>query len=81
MKHLSVLRRFGRKVVAPVSGLVPFAWAGLASAQTTGTDYSSLTGAVDFTTAITAILAVFAALAGVYVVMKAGSLILSKIRR
>ncbi len=43
-------------------------------------DFSTLTDAVDYSTAITAILTVFAALAGVYIVMAGGSLILSKIR-
>lgn len=44
-------------------------------------DFSTLTTAVDFSTVITALLTIMAALAGVYIVMRGGSLILSKIRR
>jgi hypothetical protein len=43
-------------------------------------DFSTLTDSVDFSTAITAILLVMAGLASVYIVMKGGSLILSKLR-
>lgn len=45
-----------------------------------GPDFSTLTASVDFSTAIAAILLVMAGLAGVYIVMKGGSLILSKLR-
>lgn len=51
------------------------------SASAAGPDFSTLTSAVDFSTVITAILAVFAALAGVFVVTRGGQLILEKIRR
>jgi hypothetical protein len=43
-------------------------------------DFTTLTDSVDFSTAIAAILLVMAGLAGVYIVMKGGSLILSKLR-
>jgi hypothetical protein len=53
--------------------------AGVASA-TTGPDFSGLTSQVDWTTAIAAILLVMGGIASVYIVMKGGSLILSKLR-
>lgn len=46
----------------------------------TGPDYTSLTSAVDFTTTITAILAVMALLAGLYLVIKGGKVILGVLR-
>lgn len=45
-----------------------------------GPDFSSLTSAVDFSTVITAIMAIAAALAGVYVVMRGADMVLSKLR-
>lgn len=46
------------------------------SALAAAPDFSSLTGAVDYSTAIAAILLVMAALAGVAIVWKGGKLIL-----
>lgn len=43
-------------------------------------DYTGLTGAVDFSSAIAAILLVMGGLAGVYVVITGGSLILQKLK-
>lgn len=45
-----------------------------------GPDFTGLTGQIDWTTAIAAILLVMGGLAGVFVVMQGGSLILSKLR-
>jgi hypothetical protein len=45
-----------------------------------GPDFSGLTSQIDWTTAIAAILLVMGGLAGVYVVMMGGSLILAKLR-
>lgn len=44
-------------------------------------DLTTITAAVDFSTAATAISGVFAALATVYVLMKAGGLVLSRLKR
>lgn len=44
-------------------------------------DFSTLTAAVDFSTVITALLGIMASLAGVYIVMRGGSMVLQKIRR
>jgi hypothetical protein len=43
--------------------------------------FTTLTAAVDFSTVISSLLTIMAALAGVFIVMRGGSLILSKIRR
>lgn len=59
--------------------VVYFLW-GMSSASAAGPDFSPLTSSVDYSTAIIAILAVMAGLAGVYIVMSAGSLILERIR-
>lgn len=45
-----------------------------------GPDFTGLTSQIDWSTAIAAILLVMGGLGGVYVVMKGGSLILSKLR-
>ena len=45
-----------------------------------GPDFTGLTGPIDWSTAIAAILLVMGGLAGVYIVMKGGDLILSKLR-
>lgn len=65
------LKKIGGIVVATIA--TPFAYAA-------GPDFTTLTAAADFGTAQAAILVVMAALAGVYIVMKGGSLILSKLR-
>jgi hypothetical protein len=44
-------------------------------------DFSALTAAVDFSSVQSALLTVMATLAAVYIIMRGGSLILSKIRR
>jgi len=49
-------------------------------ARATGPDFTGMTGQIDWTTAIAAVLLVMGGLAGVYVVMTGGSLILSKLR-
>lgn len=45
-----------------------------------GPDFTGLTGQIDWSTAIAAILLVMGGLAGVYIVMKGGDLILTKLR-
>ena len=45
-----------------------------------GPDFTGLTSQIDWSTATAAILLVMGGLAGVYIVMKGGSLILSKLR-
>lgn len=52
----------------------------MAARAATGPDFSTLTAAVDYSTAIAAILLVMAGLAGVYIVMSGGSMILRKLR-
>jgi hypothetical protein len=44
-----------------------------------GPDFSTLTGAVDFSTLITALLAIFAAMVGVGIVLKGGNAITRKL--
>lgn len=44
-------------------------------------DFSTLTGAVDYSTATTAIMTVFGALGVVYIVLAGGRLILNQMRR
>ncbi len=50
-------------------------------AHAAGPDFTTLTTAVDFSTVITAVLAVAALLAAVYVAMKGARLVLGFIRR
>ncbi|GHU39158.1 hypothetical protein AGMMS50256_38860 [Betaproteobacteria bacterium] len=58
--------------------MVPF---GVAfAADGTPPDFSTLTSSVDFSTAITAVLLVMAGLAGVFIVIRGGKLILSMLR-
>ena len=45
-----------------------------------GPDFTGLTGQIDWSTAIAAILLVMGGLAGVFIVMKGGDLILAKLR-
>lgn len=59
-------------------GLASLLFAG--SAMALPPDFTTLTSSVDYSTAIAAILLVFAALAGVYIVMSGGSMILNKLR-
>lgn len=63
-----------KKIVA----LLPFGFAGAASAAPV--DLTSLTSAVDFSTTTTAVLAVAAALIGVYIAWKAAKLVISAVR-
>lgn len=78
---LSFARGVQARVLAFVASSLGIMLSGAASAQATPPDFTTLTGAVDFSTAITAILAVFALVAAVYVVWKGGTLILAAIRR
>lgn len=43
-------------------------------------DFTTLTAAVDFSTVITAVLGIFAALASVYIVVAGGRMILTRLR-
>lgn len=52
----------------------------LAMAQAVGPDVSPLTNSVDFGTTVTAVLAIAALLAGVYVAIRAAKIVLSMIR-
>lgn len=54
---------------------------GASNALAVGPDFSTLTNSVDFSTVTSAIMGIFAALATVYIVIRGGGLILSKIRR
>lgn len=49
------------------------------SAYAAGPDYATLTAAVDFSTLITALMALFVAMAGVGIVAKGGSFLVRKI--
>lgn len=51
-----------------------------ASAHATGVDVSSLSGSVDMSTVITAILAVAATMVGVHVAWKAAKLVIAAVR-
>lgn len=69
-----MLKKFKGAVVSTVAvGLSVPAFAA-------GPDFSGLTSQIDWTTAIAAILLVMGGLAGVYIVMKGGDLILTKLR-
>lgn len=72
MRYLSKMQSVAVAVVLSVLAAPSFAVA---------PDLTALTAAVDFSTTITAVLGIMAALAGVYVIMKAGSLVLSRIRK
>lgn len=49
--------------------------------ETTPPDFSTLTGAVDYSTVITAIMTIAAGLVGVYLAMAGARLVLSMLRR
>lgn len=70
-----LLKGFIGSLLAMVGG------AAFAQEAPLGPDFSSLTSAVHFDTAQAAILGIMAALAVLYVVIRGGSLVLSKIRR
>lgn len=75
MKAIKVLAKYKRALVIA---------AGVVSATPSfaaGPDFSTLTAAVDFSTVQTAIMGVFATIAGIYVIIRGGGLVLSKIRR
>ncbi|MDH6146085.1 MULTISPECIES: major capsid protein [Paraburkholderia] len=65
-----------RKAVVAAGLVAPVA----AFAQTTGVDYTSLTSQVDFTSTVTAILAVAGSLVLLYVAIKGARIVLRMIR-
>ncbi len=69
------MRSFIKKSVVALLGL--FA---VGAAMAAPPDYSSLTGAIDFSTTITAVLAASAALMAVYIVWKGASLIIRAVK-
>lgn len=77
MKHLNVAKKFGPKL-AVVGGSLAAAPA--AFAQSTGTDYSSLTSAVNWSSVGTALLAVGGAIIGIMVVMKGIKLVVRMVK-
>lgn len=58
-----------------------FGAVGIGAANATGTDFSSLTSAVDFSTAVTGVLACGAAIALVLIAVKGARMILSMLGR
>lgn len=54
--------------------------AGSAMAQTTGTSYTAITGAVDYTSAAAAIVTVFGLVAVLYLAWKGGKMVLNAIK-
>jgi hypothetical protein len=70
-----VKRAVGASLVAAAS-FAPL----LSRAQASGVDYTSLTSTVDFTSTITAVLAVAAALVLLYVAIKGAKIVLRMIR-
>lgn len=64
-----------KKIAGVVVSVAPL------SAFAAAPDFTTLTAAVDWSTAIAAILLVMAGLAGVFIVSGGGSMILDKIRR
>ncbi|MES1935453.1 hypothetical protein [Salinisphaera hydrothermalis] len=79
MKKMNVFRRFGTHLTAGagLSAFLPVA----AFAQTTGTDYSSITSGIDWSSAVTAILGVAGLLALALAAKKGARLVLSMISR
>lgn len=75
MKYMNVARKFGRQIVAG-SALVLAA----GSAMAAGPDYASLTTGLDWSTAITGILAIGALLIGVYAAIKGAKMIIGMVR-
>lgn len=74
---MNFLQKIGRKAKTATVAAVGMVASGVASAQS---DYSTLTGAVDWSDVGAAILTVFAAIVGVLVVFKGGKLILRAVR-
>jgi hypothetical protein len=74
MKLMNVARKFGRKVAVGSALLLPV------SAFAAGPDLSPITGAVDWATVITGILAVAALAAAVYVAIRGAKMLLGMIR-
>jgi len=68
------------KKIALVAGIAASSFAALPAFAQNSTDYSGLTGAVDFTAVVTALLAVAALVAAVLVVRKGIRFILGAIR-
>ena len=54
--------------------------AAFADAAATAPDYTAITTAIDWTTTITAILAIMATMAGVYIAFKGGKLVLRALK-
>ena len=79
-KLLSTFRAAAALAVAAPIAAVVVPTVAFAQTATTGQDYSTLTEAVDWSSAITAIMAVGAVLAGVYVVFKGIRFVLKMIR-
>lgn len=72
------MSRVGAMVGAGLSSVL---LAPAAFAQATPPDYSSLTGAIDFSSVITGVMAVAAALIGVYVAIKGVRFIMDHVKR
>ena len=68
-----------KKLTLLVSLLVTSLVSTFAYATGSAPDFSTLTGAIDFSTAIAAMLSLFAALVGVGIVVAGGGLIVSKV--
>lgn len=71
------MERVMKKLLTKATGLVAM---GSGAAFATAPDYSTLTGAVDFSSTTTAVLTVAAALIVVYVTFKGAKLIMSAVR-
>jgi hypothetical protein len=71
------MKSFTQKIIA---GLVVAVAVFANPAYALPPDFSSLTASIDYSSVITAMLAIMAALAGVYIVSGGGSMILSKLR-
>ena len=78
MKLMNQAKTYGRKVGAATGvALLPVS----AFAQSTGVDYSSISGAVDWSSVITGVLAIGAALVGVLVAKRGVRLLTSMVGR
>ncbi|WP_234267459.1 hypothetical protein [Hydrogenophaga sp. NFH-34] len=69
-----------QKLFKHLAAIAAATGSGLALAQSAGPDMSALTGSVDFGTTLTAVLAIAALLAGVYVAIRASKIVLAMIR-
>lgn len=75
-----VSKMFGKVGALVTTGVAIVASSAPKQALAVGTDYSALTSAGDFTTAATAIVTIFAALALAIVAWKGGKMVLSALR-